>query len=313
MVERTPEPVDDKNSEPPDFGIIADNGTDISVNGVLDLTSGTITNVVGTAGGDVQGDSRVSIGWTSTEGQAEAASIPRESDHVDIGQIAQEQFSFYRDFDTIAEIVTIFENYPYVDRPQIFRVAQEEEAISEALREELLKLRIFARNLSDAERLERREAGYVYTAQLIVDESAPISAYEVAVSRISTETAQRAVDYAKELMGEDESSLAAMGLTIDMAFEEFLDARPDLDGLPDEFAEYVSTASTETAAAAYDTADRLNQLFAMIAHMGITETELSISRRNILSRLKVRTLRGRELIEFFDSFMLVKQTELTLN
>jgi len=35
-----------------------------------------------------------------------------------------------------------------------------------------------------------------------------------------------------------------------------------------------------------------------------------------LSRLKVRTLRGRELIEFFDSFdsfMLVNQTELTLN
>ena len=142
---------------------------------------------------------------------------------------------------------------------------------------------------------------------MIVDETAPISDYEVAVLRISTEAAQEAVDLAKEIMGEEGDGLEAISAAISNAFEAFLETNPD--GLPEDFAQYLTSSTVPSAVEAYDYVSRLNELFAKIGNMGVTETEMSISRRNILSRLRVRGLRGREMIEFFNSFALASETK----
>ena len=196
-------------------------------------------------------------------------------------------------------------------KPEVFEVEPAEQRVPEALREELLKLRIFARELSEKEKKDRRKKGYVYTDQIVVDELAPISAYEVALTRISASTAQDAVDFAKDLMGGDGENLTSISDTIGLAFEEFVESNPD--GTAEDFAHYLSVSTSETAIKAFEYVSRFNQLFEKIGNMGLTETELSISRRNILSRLKVDGLRGREMIEFFDSFVLAKETELSLS
>ena len=106
-------------------------------------------------------------------------------------------------------------------------------------------------------------------------------------------------------MGEDGDGLETISEAISLAFEEFLELNPD--GLPEDFAQYLSSSTGASAIEAYDYVNRLNELFAKIGRMGVTETEMSISRRNILSRLKVDGLRGREMIEFFDSFALASE------
>ena len=145
----------------------------------------------------------------------------------------------------------------------------------------------------------------MYTPQIIVDEFAPISSYEVAVNRISTDVAEEAVDLAKNLLGDNGENIPEISNSISFAFEEFIEYNPD--GFPEDFADYLLGAPTTAAAEALEYVHGLGVLFEKIGSMGITETELSISRRNILSRLKVDGLRGREMIEFFDSFVLANE------
>jgi hypothetical protein len=234
------------------------------------------------------------------------------SDRITIGlQDRDVIFTNDSSFDYIADPTGDITYNPEFTRPEVFEVEPAEQRVPEALREELLKLRIFARELNKEEKNERRRKGYVYTPQIIVDELAPISAYEVALNRISAEVAQDAVDFAKELIGKDGENLEAISKAIGLAFEEFVESNPN--GTSEDFAQYLSVSTTPAAMEAFEYVDGFNQLFEKIENMGVTETELSISRRNILSRLRVQGLRGREMIEFFDSFVLAKKGELSLS
>ena len=308
---------------------------DVAVQGNLsiNLDSGTLFIVERSPqagfeeeGADIAVAGKLSFSGSSMQGTENGAIqevIPVGGGEVDISFFAQgnnvlfgtldpaELFIYGATFDNISNPIASLQFFPYVVNPQVFEVEQQEENVPEALRDELLKLRIFARDLSQEEETERRKKGYVYTPQIIVDELAPISAYEVAITRISAEIAQDAVNLAKDLIGEEGENITAISAAIGLAFEEFVESNPL--GTPEDFAHHLSISTTPVAMEAFEYVDRFNQLFEKIENMGVTETELSISRRNILSRLKVDGLRGREMIEFFDSFVLAKETELTLS
>jgi hypothetical protein len=281
---------------------VEERGADIAVAGTLNFTGGTIQ---GTAGGAIQ--EVIPIGG----GEIGTVTPFAAGNNVLFGPLdPAELFLYGPEFDNISNPVAALQFFPYVVNNEVFELEPTEEKVPEALRDELLKLRIFARELSEEEDEERRKKGYVYTPQIIVDELAPISAYEVALTRISAEIAQDAVDFAKELIGEEGAHLEAISAGIGSAFEEFVESNPD--GTAEDFAQYLSISTAPNAVEAFEYVNRFNQLFEKIENMGLTETELSISRRNILSRLKVDGLRGREMIEFFDSFVLANETELSL-
>lgn len=285
------------------FGDDEEEGADIAVVGLLDFMR--LSVVQGTAGGSIQ--------EVIPLGGGDLGDItPISRNNVQYGNLAnlEELFQFGPDFDNISQPVTSLQFFPFVENPQIFEVEPPVENVPEALREELLKLRIFARDLTEEEQEERRKKGYMYATQMIVDEFAPISAYEVAVSRISTEFAQQAIDLYKDLLGEEGENVETISEVISGAYREYIEFNQD--GTPEEFAQYLLTPETELPEEAFGYVDSLNLLFEKIGSMGVTETELSISRRNILSRLKVDGLRGRDMIEFFDSFVLAKETGLSL-
>ena len=285
------------------FGDDEERGADIAVVGLLDFVR--LSVVQGTAGGTIQ--EIIPLG-----GGGLGSITPISRTNVQYGSLVnvEELFQFGPDFDNISQPITSLQFFPFVDNPQIFEVEPPVENVPEALREELLKLRIFARDLNEEEEEERREKGYLYSSQIIVDEFAPISAYEVVVSRISTDIAQRAIDFSKQLLGEEGENVGKISEVIGQAYGEYIESNQD--GTPETFAIYLSTPETELAKEAFGYVDKLNLLFEKIGSMGITETELSISKRNILSRFRVDGLRGREMIEFFDSFVLAKETGLSL-
>ena len=290
IVEREPEVIFDEG------------GADVAVAGKLTFSGSSIQ---GTEGGAIQ--DVIAIGGGEVDRTAFVAGA-----NVFFGTLdPAELFVFGPTFDNVARVIASLQFFPYVVNPQIFEVEPGEQRVPEALREELLKLRIFARELSEKEKRYRREKGYVYTDQIVTDELAPISAYEVALTRISASVAQDTVDFARNLMGADGENLPVISETIGLAFGEFIESNPD--GTAEDFAHHLSVSTSEAATEAFEYVNRFNQLFEKIGSMGLTETELSISRRNILSRLKVDGLRGREMIELFDSFVLAKETELSLS
>ena len=291
-----------------------DSGADFVVRGSGTFTSinGLANNIRGTSfelgrNGFVQDTIAIGIG-----GAINLSDNIDTADNVIIdAQDITDIFTTDSFFDYIADPAGDITYNPEFVRPEVFEVEPAEQQVPEALREELLKLRIFARELLKGEKQEQRIKGYTYVPQIIVDKLAPISAYEVAINRISTEVAQEAVDFAKKLMGEDGENIETINKKISEAFEEYIEA--DVDGTPEGFAQYLLDPPSPLAEEAFEYVNSLDQLFKKIANMGITDTELSISRRNILSRLKVEGLRGREMIDFFESFVLAKETELSLS
>ena len=271
--------------------ILDDRGTDIVVKGTLSIAAASL---VGTEGGATQ--DVIALG-----GGVLDLNVPDIGDGITVGaQFAEGIFTggHLETYDYIADPANPV--VPYVENIDIFEIQEDEAELSEALRQELLKLRIFARDLTPAELVQRRLKGQMLLSEIVVDEAAPISAYEVAVSRISVEAATEAVELAKSIIGEDGEGLEAISASLDSAFEEFVSHNPDGD-IP-QFASYLTSGSTPASQEAAGYVDQLNQLFESISKIGVTETEANISRRNILSRLQVEGMRGRELIEFFDSY-----------
>ncbi|MCD8482285.1 MAG: hypothetical protein LR015_06235 [Verrucomicrobia bacterium] len=172
--------------------------------------------------------------------------------------------------------------------------------VDEALREQLLNLRIYARDNFLVEQLARHLLGTTIFEQLITDEAAPVSEFQVAVGRISTQAAQAAVSRAVEVIGSDNSGLQRISEVVSSAFDEYSANTSDVTA--HGFAAYLHSGATSSARAAAAEMDTLLELFDLIAVIGVTPTELEISRRSVISRLRIGTLRGRELFDFYDAY-----------
>ncbi|MGJ8640752.1 MAG: hypothetical protein ACSHYA_15290, partial [Opitutaceae bacterium] len=274
-----------------------DSGTDIVAKGLLTLTADTVK---GESDGTVQ--SLISIGAGTPQ-----VLVSNTGSEIKVGpQVTTDIFTIgdSESYDYIATPANT--ELPFVEQTAIITVALEDEQISEALVEELLNLRIFARDLTDEEARTRRDDGYSIITQFIVDEAAPIDEYEVASPRISEQAASAAIALGMALFGEGNEGMEAISNAFSDAYQEFSARNSSED--PAVFAAYLNSSSTPKATAANEYAQRLNEFFSSIERIGITQTEANISRRNVLSRLRVEGLRGRDLIKFFDAYSASQQT-----
>jgi hypothetical protein len=285
-----------RNDDTSTIRVQDDRGTDIVALGTLRIVANQLTGDGGALTGTAQ--DLIGIGGGTLDSE-----VPDIGGGVVIGsQVTDNRFSFdladTNTFDYIASPAN--PTLPFVAQFGVQTIDPEQEELSEALRDELLGLRIFARDLTVDEEKDRRDRGFTIMNQLIVDEAAPISAYQVAAPRISEAVATEAVSLARELFGEDNSGMEAMGEAISNAYSDY--QKRGGSEAPAAFAEYLQTSSASVAGPANEYLTNLDLLLDLIEQTGLTETEINISFRNILSRLRVDGLRGRDLIEFIEAY-----------
>jgi hypothetical protein len=270
-----------------------DKGADIVVKGILDLTANTVR---GSNNSATQNQIGIGAGTVNI-------AVPNIGAGVIVGgQASDEIFASSElstpQFDFIATPANA--TFPYVEDLSNIDIVLAEEEASDAVRAQLLNLRIFARDLTQDENRMRRALGHLIVSTIVVDEAAPISDYEVAINRISPAAAEKAIEQATLVFGEAGDGLDPIGEALGQAYAAFMDRNPDASAK--DFANYLSSSEQAQAVDARAALAPLVQLFESISTIGVTPAELAISRESVISRLRVDGLRGRELFEFFDAY-----------
>ena len=167
-------------------------------------------------------------------------------------------------------------------------------AISAALLDALRSLGIFARDLTPEEMLAYLEGRALYDDLVAPGGDAAPSDYEVAKSRLPSDAASRAAEAYKaifwtEVTDEETGETRAEYLApeIKSAFEQALADYMKANGIADPaavdgaaFREFINTSAAHANAG--ELADKIGDLFAQIANLGLTPVELGISKSVLL-------------------------------
>lgn len=195
---------------------------------------------------------------------------------------------------------------------------QPESAISSAVRDQLVLLGIFARQLTPAEKAGRRAQRTIYE-QVIPTEAREPSDFTVADGRISQETALEAVRLYETIFtksvenGGKISRIPDIQQSLARAYQAFRREAPTAE--PSAFASFIegnqnAPAVQEVKAFFHDTA----KLFRAIESLGLTDQEITVSKTVLLRPLRVVGLPSsvlRRMIESINQPSLTLKTKLT--
>ncbi len=190
-----------------------------------------------------------------------------------------------------------------------------EESVSAAMRENLVKIGIYARANTEIEKVDSFN-GMVQYFEIVTSENPQPSDYKVAEGRIDSTRAEIVLNMSNEIFwqkdGENiKSNVADIRNDITKAYEKYVNNVGKSSATAEGFARFIEEDEDKYAKKALQRIKSFRQLFKEIERLGLTPVELDISKNVLLRPIRVRGLNSATLKKVIEHEVSVELTEKT--